>query len=134
MAKQPTTVAKKTGSKYSAGMVARIEAVAKEHGALNLALATAIAAEPDFVAAGITSRGVVMKATSLGLAYNKVERTDKAGQTVMAKADMAQAISDLLGVPLLDSLAKAEKADLRALLDAVKRELLVDVPEPEAVD
>ena len=129
MAKQPTTVAKKAGSKYSPGMVARIEAVAKEHGALNLELATKIAGEPDFVAAGITPRGVVMKCQSLGVPYEKVERLTKAGEPVMQKADMAQAVAELLGVDELDSLAKAEKGDLRKLLDAVKRELLVDVPE-----
>ena len=130
MAKQPTS--KKPASKYSAGMVARIEAVASEHGALNLELATKIAGEPDFVAAGITPRGVVMKAQSLGVPYLKVERLTKAGEPVMQKAEMAAAVAELLGVDELDSLAKAEKADLRKLLDAVKRELLVDVPE--AVD
>jgi hypothetical protein len=127
MAKTPT-------SKYSDGMVQRIQAVAAEHGALNLDLATKIAAEPDFVAAGITARGVVMKCQSLGLPYQKVERKTKDGQAVMDKADMARAVAELLGVDELDSLAKAEKADLRKLLDAVRREQLVDVPEPEAVD
>ena len=127
MAKQPT-------SKYSPKMVERIKEVAANHGGLNLELATQIAALPDFAAAGITPRGVVMKCQSLGVVYHKVERKDKAGQAVMQKADMAQAIADLLGIAPVESLAKAEKADLRAVLDALKAEQLVDVAEPETVD
>lgn len=115
-------------------MVERIKEVAAENGGLNLELATQIAALPDFAAAGITPRGVVMKCQSLGVVYHKVERKDKAGQAVMQKADMAQAIADLLGIAPVESLAKAEKADLRAVLDALKAEQLVDVAEPETVD
>jgi len=108
-------------------MVARIQAVAVENGALNLELATRLAADAEFVEAGVTARGIVMKTQSLGLPYQKVERKDKAGEAVMAKAEMASAIAEILGVDELDSLTKVEKNDLRKLLDAVKREMLVDV-------
>ena len=121
-------MAKKPTSKYSVGMVARIEAAAKEHGSINLGIATAIASEPDFAAAGITPRGVVMKVQSLGLPYEKVQRVTKAGEPVMQKAEMAQRVAEALRLPkgALDSLAKAEKGDLRTLLASV--EALTDQP------
>ena len=111
-------MAKQSTSKYTAAMVARIQEVAAEKGKLNLEIVTQISAEPAFEKAGVTARGIVMKAISLGLDYEKVERVTKAGEPVMQKADMAEAIGKRFGVNV-PSLAKAEKQELRALLAAV---------------
>jgi hypothetical protein len=114
-------MAKKIASKYSPAMVAAIEASAP----LDLGKATALASKPDFVAAGVTPRGVVMKALTLGVDYVKAVKVTKSGEAVMAKADMAAAIGEALGLDVA-SLANAEKADLRAVLTAVQALARVD--------
>ena len=89
---------------------------------LNLEKATALAETPMFKKAGITARGIGAKCRSEGWDYQSVERKTKDGQPVMDKAEMAADIAKVFGMPegSLKSLAKAEKADLRALLAAVK--------------
>ena len=88
-------------------------------GVLDLALCTAIAERPEFQEAEITARGVVAKARTMGMVYRKVERLTKAGDPVIRKDELVAKIEASLGLSGLDSLAKAEKPALKALLDAV---------------
>ena len=73
-----------------------------------------------FVAGDITPRSIIAKVRSMGLPYSKVERTTKTGEPVMKKDDLVQEIETALGVTGLDSLSKAEKPALRALLEAIQ--------------
>ena len=106
-------------SKYTPEMVAQIERVADEHGSLNLELCTSLASQDMFVAAGITARGIVAKARTMGLPYDKVKRLTKTGQPVIRKDEIVVKIENVLGVEGLDSLSKAEKPALHKLLQAI---------------
>jgi hypothetical protein len=107
-------------SKYSDAMVAAIEAAAKQAGALNLDLCVELAATPMFEDAGITARGIIAKARTMGLPYQKVKRLTKTGQPVIRKDEIVVKIEDRLGVNGLDSLSKAEKPALLKLYSALK--------------
>ena len=106
-------------SKYSDAMVAAIEAAASQAGALNLQICNSLAAQPMFVDAGITGRGIVAKARTMGLPYEKVKRMTKTGQPVIRKDEIVVKIETVLGVEGLDSLSKAEKPALHKLLQAI---------------
>jgi hypothetical protein len=101
-------------------MVAAIEAAAKQAGALNLDLCVELAATPMFEDAGITARGIIAKARTMGLPYQKVKRLAKTGQPVIRKDEIVVKIEDRLGVDGLDSLSKAEKPALLKLYSALK--------------
>jgi len=106
----------KSTSKYSEAMVRRLTAEAA-NGPLNLAKLTALAADPLFSEADISARGLVAKARSLGLAYDKVERVSKSGDPVVRKDELVDMLEKATGLSGLDSLAKAEKPALRKLVD-----------------
>ena len=106
-------------SKYSDAMVAAIEAAAKQAGALNLQVCTDLALQPLFAEAGISPRGIVAKARTMGLPYEKVKRLTKTGQPVIRKDEIVVKIETVLGVEGLDSLSKAEKPALHKLLQAI---------------
>jgi len=118
----------KRNAKYSEAMVAAIKAASEMHGTLNSGHAIEILQDPAFEGSEITARGVIAKIRSMQLPYAKVERLTKAGEPVMTKDEMAEAICLALGLGVLKSLAKAEKGDLRALLERVAVE-----PQVEAV-
>ena len=116
-------MAKASNSKYTPAMVyaivAKSEALKAEGRKLNLEAATELANTPDFEAADVTPRGVVAKIRSLGLDYENVVRTDKAGEPVERKEETAARIAQMLGVKGVESLAKAEKATLRTIAKAI---------------
>ena len=107
-------------SKYTPEMVAAIEAAASQAGALNLDLCVELAATPMFEDAGITARGIIAKARTMGLPYQKVKRLTKTGQPVIRKDEIVVKIEERLGVDGLDSLSKAEKPALLKLYSALK--------------
>ena len=106
-------------SKYSDAMVAAIEAAASQAGALNLQICNSLAEDPMFADANITARGIVAKARTMGLPYEKVKRMTKAGQPVIRKDEIVIKIEEHLGITGLDSLSKAEKPALHKLLNAL---------------
>ena len=106
----------KSASKYTEVMTARLAAEAAT-GPLNLERLTALAADPLFSKAGITARGLVAKARSMGLDYAKVERVSKSGDPVVRKDELVDMLEKATGLTGLDSLAKAEKPALRKLVD-----------------
>ena len=106
-------------SKYTEAMVKAITAMAEEHGELNLALCHEIAATPEFSDAGISPKGVIAKARSMGLPYARKVRLTKAGKPVMRKDAIVIAIEHKLGVQGLEMLVKADKQTLETLLDAI---------------
>jgi hypothetical protein len=106
-------------SKYTPEMVAAIGAACDEHGSLDLAICTELAEQPLFADAGITARGIVAKARTMGLRYTKKERTTKTGAPVIRKDEIVVKIENVLGVSGLDSLSKAEKPALHKLLQAI---------------
>ena len=106
----------KSASKYSEAMVARLTAEAA-NGPLNLERLTALAAERLFSDAGVTARGLVAKARTMGLPYAKVERVSKSGDPVVRKDELVDMLEKATGLDGLDSLAKAEKPALRKLVD-----------------
>lgn len=106
--------------KYTGAMEQTLRDEATARGGLDLASCNEIAQRAEFVAGEITGRSIIAKARSMGLPYNKVERTTKTGQPVKRKDDLVVEIETALGIEGLDSLAKAEKPALRALADAVK--------------
>jgi hypothetical protein len=106
----------KSASKYTEAMVARLAAEAAT-GALNLERLTALAADPLFSDAGVTARGLVAKARTMGLPYAKVERVSKSGEPVVRKDELVDMLEKATGLDGLDSLAKAEKPALRKLMD-----------------
>ena len=106
----------KSASKYTEAMVARLTAEA-EKGPLNLASLTALAEDELFTKAGVTARGLVAKARTLGLPYSKVERVSKTGEPVVRKDELVDLLEKATGLDGLDSLAKAEKPALRKLVD-----------------
>jgi hypothetical protein len=100
--------------KYSAEMETVLrQAVASEP--LNLQRCKELSEMEIFAKAEITPKSLVAKVRSMGLAYNKVERTTKTGEAVLKKDEIVQEIETALGMTGLDSLAKAEKPALRAL-------------------
>ena len=105
------------GSKYSEEMVKLIEDVASDTGSLNLQKCNALAAMPVFAEAGITARGIVAKARTLGLPYQKVVRTTKDGRSIMRKDELVVRIESATGLADLDDLSKAGKETLRRLAD-----------------
>ena len=106
-------------SKYSDAMVAAIEAAASQAGALNLQICNSLAAQPMFVDAGITGRGIIAKARTMGINYTRKPRLTKTGQPVIRKDEIVVKIETVLGVEGLDSLSKAEKPALHKLLQAI---------------
>jgi hypothetical protein len=106
------------GSKYTEAMVARLTAESAK-GNLNLATLTMLAEDPLFSNAGVTARGLVAKARTLGLPYDKVERVTKTGEAVVRKDELVAKLEAAMGLDGLDSLAKAEKSALRKLVDAL---------------
>lgn len=107
----------KSVSKYTEAMVAVILAKADEVGVLDANACAEIAARKEFVAAGVTARGVIAKVRSLGLDYAKKEKVSKTGDRVATKETLASEIEAALGLTGLASLAKAEKGALRILRD-----------------
>ena len=104
------------GSKYTEAMVARLAAEA-ENGPLNLASLTVLAEDPLFSKAGVTARGLVAKARTMGLPYAKVERVTKTGETVVRKDELVAKLEAATGLDGRDSLDKAEKKALRKLVE-----------------
>jgi hypothetical protein len=113
---QRRTAMSKSASKYTEAMVARLTAEAAT-GDLNLERLTALAADPLFSKAGVTARGLVAKARTMGLPYAKVERVSKSGEPVVRKDELVDMLEKATGLDGLDSLAKAEKPALRKLVD-----------------
>jgi len=104
------------GSKYTDAMVKMLEAQAAQ-GPLNLQVLTSLAEAEVFVNAGVTARGLVAKARTLGLPYQKVERVSKTGEAVVRKDELVAKLEAATGLDGLDSLAKAEKGALRKLVE-----------------
>lgn len=68
---------------------------------------------------GKTTRSIVAKLSNLGI-YKAPTRTTKAGKPVVRKAELVAQVSDALDLGVtLESLEKASKADLEALVAAV---------------
>jgi hypothetical protein len=104
------------GSKYTEEMVSAIEGAASV-GPLNLEVCTMLAEQPIFAEAGITARGIVAKARTLGLPYQKVVRTTKDGRSIVRKDEMVTRLEEVTGLSGLDGLEKANKEALRRLVD-----------------
>ena len=104
------------GSKYTEAMVALIEEAA-DTAPLNLDRCVELASMSMFVEAGITARGIVAKARTLGLPYQKVVRTTKDGRSIMRKDELVTRIKSATGLADLDDLSKAGKETLRRLAD-----------------
>lgn len=117
----------KRNAKYTEAMVQAILQASDSKGTLNSADAVEILKDPAFDGSDITVRGVIAKIRSMQLPYAKIERLTKAGDPVMTKDEMAEAISKALGLAPLKSLAKAEKGDLRTLLEHVEHQRVVAV-------
>ena len=104
------------GSKYTEEMVNIIEE-ATEFGPLNLQRCIELAEMSLFADAGITARGIVAKARTLGLPYQRVVRTTKDGRSIMRKDELVTRIESATGLTDLDDLSKAGKETLRRLAD-----------------
>jgi hypothetical protein len=104
------------GSKYSEEMVNIIEEAA-EFGPLNLDRCVALSEMPIFADAGVTARGIIAKARTLGVPYQKVVRTTKDGRSIMRKDELVTRIESATGLTDLDDLSKAGKETLRRLAD-----------------
>lgn len=109
-------------SNYTSELVAIIEQAATTDNPLNLERAKELAALPEFVKADISHQSIIAKARDLKVPYERKVRLTKSGEAVMRKADMAAAIAKAVGFSETDlkSLAKAEKGDLRALMERVQ--------------
>ena len=103
-------------SKYSPEMVARIQAFAQEN-VLNLESLTRLAAEPMFVKADVSARGLIAKVRTMGLEYEAKPKVSKDGSPVARKDDLVVRIEKATGLTGLDSLAKADKQALRKLTE-----------------
>lgn len=68
-------------------------------------------------------KSVVAKLANMGL-YVKAERTDKTGAKIVSKEELATEIGEALGLTEADasSLAKANKAALKAVREAITKE------------
>jgi hypothetical protein len=95
-----------------------MEAKIRDAAPLDLAKATDLAADPEFVKAGVTARGIAAKARTMGVEYHKQERVSKDGSAVAKKEDLVERIEAAFGVKV-PSLAKAEKNDLKKLVAAI---------------
>jgi hypothetical protein len=115
------TTVKKSTSKYTAEMVALITAAQP----LDIEVCEQLSKDKLFASAGITGRGIASKARSLQLQYVKQERVSKSGEPIATKIDLVKEIEKAIGATGLDSLAKAEKKALQALLRAVDYEASV---------
>ena len=115
--KKGTEMAK--SSKYTPEMVNLISNAADEAGSLDFQICANLATLKVFEDAGITARGIVAKARTMGLPYNKQKRLTKTGQPVIRKDEIVVKIEKALGVGGLDSLSKAEKPALHKLLQAI---------------
>lgn len=104
------------GSKYTKAMVELLVAEAAK-APLSLAVLNELVNDPVFAGAGVTARGLVAKARTLGLPYAKVERMTKTGAAVVRKDELVAQLEAATGLDGLDSLAKAEKNALRKLVD-----------------
>ena len=104
------------GSKYTEEMVNIIEE-AVEFGPLNLQRCEELAKMSLFADAGVTARGIVAKARTLGLPYQKVVRTTKDGRSIVRKDEMVTRLEEVTGLSGLDGLEKANKEALRRLVD-----------------
>lgn len=102
-----TNAVKKTASKYTEAMVARMNAEAP----LNKDKAAALAAEfgKDF-----SARSVIAKANRDGIAYEVVKPTTKSGDPIEKKETLVAEIAALVGTTL-EGLEKAPKPALVAL-------------------
>lgn len=108
-------------SKYSEEMVSIIEAAAAK-GPLNLGRCVELAEMDIFANAGITSRGIVAKARTMGIPYEKVVRTSKTGDPVVRKDELVSRIEDITGLEGMDDLSKAGKQTLRRLVEYLSLE------------
>jgi hypothetical protein len=104
------------GSKYTEAMVTLIEEAATD-APLNLQVCADLALMPIFAEAGISARGIVAKARTLGLPYQKVVRTTKDGRSIVRKDEMVTRLEEVTGLSGLDGLEKANKEALRRLVD-----------------
>jgi len=104
------------GSKYTEEMV-NIIVEAAQDAPLNLQVCADLAAMPLFADAGISARGIVAKARTLSLPYQKVVRTTKDGRSIMRKDELVTRIESATGLADLDDLSKAGKETLRRLAD-----------------
>ena len=102
--------------KYSQEMVDLINAVELP---FNLPKAIELAQHPVFVAADITPKGLIAKARTMGIEYQKQVRVSKTGEPVMRKDTLVAEIEAITGLDNLDSLSKADKAALKALVLAL---------------
>lgn len=105
-------------SKYNEDMLARIDAFAASN-TLNMETLTTLAAEPMFSNAGISARSLIAKTRAMGYTYEAKPKVTKNGDPSIRKDELVSLIEGRLGVEGLDSLAKAEKATLRKLADAL---------------
>lgn len=104
-----TTATKKSASKYTAGMEARI----REEAPLNQAKATALAVE---FGSAFTARSVTAKAVRMGVAYERKQPTTKAGGKIEKKEELVAEIASVVAGNL-DGLEKAPKPALQAIRD-----------------
>ena len=86
------------------------EAAIREAAPLNLAIATALAAEM-----GKTARSVIAKAVRMGVEYHSKQPTTKSGEPVRSKTKLVEDISAIVAGNL-EGLEKAPKAALQALV------------------
>lgn len=109
---------------------------AAEKGVLNIAVATALAANPAMNAVDGTPRkpaSIVAKISRMGLAYERKQPTTKTGEPVTKKTDLVAQIAELAGVNVatLDGMEKSPKGSLQALVAALGEQIVF---EPEAVN
>ena len=81
-------------------------------------LATVDALVAEF---GKPKRSIISKLSSLGVYKAQPRNTTKQGTPVVRKSELVAQIQVSLGTNQLDSLAKASKADLEALVELVQR-------------
>lgn len=105
------TVAKKTASKYTPAMEARMRSEAP----LNQAKCEALASE---FGEGFSARSVAAKAVRMNLPYERKQPTTKTGAPVERKEAIVAEIAAIVGSNL-DGLEKAPKGVLQAVRDFV---------------
>lgn len=66
-------------------------------------------------------RSIISKLSSLGVYKAQPRNTTKQGMPIVRKSELVAQIQASLGTNQLDSLAKASKADLEALVELVQR-------------
>ena len=101
------------------------DAAAANGGVMNLLVATELAKNPLFAEKDIGPRGIAAKTRTMNppVAYAKAERTSKDGSAIARKDEIVANVAAYLGIlpEGIKSLAKAEKADLKYLLEAVQQ-------------